>query len=339
MDLALQGYDEARGREFRRALRERIESWPGVEAVGYAEVIPLYFSSQQNGAVPEGLEVAEGDANPSIDFNVVDHGYFRAMGIPILSGRALSERDDSEAPRVLVVNQAFADRFWSGQDPIGKQVQTRGQSHEVVGLVKTGKYFSIGEDPKPYMYYSSHQVYEGTMVLHVRTAGDPAAYFDTLRNDVRKLDASLPLGGLKRMHASLAVALLPARMAAGVVTAFAALALLLAAVGLYGVIAYSVSQTTREIGIRMALGARTLDVLRPVMGRGLTLTLLGLGVGLGGGFALARFMTSVLYGVTATDLPVYLTAAGLLGTVALTASFLPARRATQVSPVVALREE
>ena len=117
------------------------------------------------------------------------------------------------------------------------------------------------------------------------------------------------------------------------------LALLLAAVDLYGVIAYSVSQTTREIGIRMALGARTLDVLRPVMGRGLTLTVLGLGVGLGGGFALARFMTSVLYGVTATDLPVYLTAAGLLGTVALTASFLPARRATQVSPVVALREE
>jgi predicted permease len=302
-------------------------------------LIPLFFTSQQNGAVPEGLEVAEGDANPSIDFNVVDHGYFRAMGIPILSGRALSEHDASDAPRVLVVNQAFADRFWPGQDPIGKQVQTKGHNHEVVGLVKTGKYFSIGEDPKPYLYYSSHQVYKGTTVLHVRTAGDPAAYFDTLRSDVRKLDPTLPLAGLKRMRASLAVALLPARLAAGVVTAFAALALLLAAVGLYGVIAYSVSQTTREIGIRMALGARTLDVLRPVMRRGMTLTLLGLGVGLGGGFALTRFMTSVLYGVSATDPLVYLTAAGLLGTVALMASFLPARRATQVSPVVALREE
>ena len=340
MDLGLQGYDETEGREFRRALSQTVESWPRVEAAGFAEVIPLHFSSQQNGALPEGFEVAEGQDSPSIDYNIVDDGYFRAMGIPLLRGREFTERDDAEAPPVLVVNQAFAERFWPGEDPIGKTVRTRGKDRQVVGLVKTGKYFSIGEDPKPYMYYSSHDVYQGTAALHVRTQGDPSAHFAALRAEVRRLDPTLPLSELKTMHSSLGLALLPARLAAGVVTAFAILALLLAAVGLYGVIAYTVSQATREIGIRMALGARARDVLKLVLGRGAVLTGLGLGAGLVGGFALARLlMTKVLYDVSATDPLPYVAALSVLGTVALVATWLPARRSARVSPVVALRDE
>lgn len=339
MDLGLQGYEEAEARQFRTALKQRVESWPGVEAVGFAEVLPLHFASQQNGALPEGFEVAEGDDSPSIDYNVVDEGYFEAMGISILRGRGFTETDAAEARPVLMVNEAFARKFWPGQDPIGKTVRTLGAERLVVGLVGTGKYFSIGEEPKPYMYYSSHQLYRGTAVLHVRTTPDPATYFDTLRAEVRRLDPTLPVSELKTMRSSLDLALLPARLAAGVVTAFAALALLLAAVGLYGVIAYSVSQARREIGIRMALGARTWDVARLVLGRGARLTLLGMGCGLAAGVALARLMTTLLYGVSAADPLPYVAATLALATVALAATWLPARRAARLSPVNALREE
>jgi predicted permease len=339
MDLGLQGYDETRARQFRKSLRQRVESWPGVEAVGFAEVLPLHFASQQNGAVPEGFEVADGEDSPSIDYNVVDEGYFEAMGIPMLRGRAFSKADDAEAAPVLIVNETFARKFWPGQDPIGRTVRTAGEQRRVVGLVETGKYFSIGEEPKPYMYYPFQQLFQGTAVLHVRTQPDPASYFDSLRAEVRRLDPTLPVSELKTMRSSLALAMLPARLAAGVVTAFAALALMLAAVGLYGVIAYLVSQSTREIGIRMALGAQARDVLKLVLARGASLTLLGLAGGLAGGFAMARLMTKLLYGVSAADPLPYLAATSALVLVALVATYLPARRATRLSPMLALREE
>lgn len=339
LDLALQGYEEADGIEFRRALRRRLEAWPDVVAVGFADVIPLNLASQQNGAVPDGFVVPEGESSPSIDYNTVDHGYFDAIGVPILRGRAFTEQDDTESGPVLIINQAFADRYWPGEDPIGKRVRTRGDDHTVVGLVPTGKYFSIGEDPKPYMYYCVHQIYRGTSVLHVRTRSNPSQHFGALRSEVRQLDSTLPVSDLKTMHAALGLALLPARMAAGVVTAFAVLALLLASVGLYGVIAYSVGQRTREFGIRMALGAQTGDVLQLVLRRASKVTVIGLGVGLALGIALAKLMTTVLYGVSALDAMAYLTAIVALAAVAFSATLLPARRASRVSPVVALKNE
>ncbi|MCP4903103.1 MAG: ABC transporter permease [bacterium] len=336
LDLGLQGYDEAKAKEFRRAIRERVESWPDVQAMGFAEVIPMHLTSQQNGAVPDGFEVPDGKDNPSIDYNVVDHTYFEAMGIPILRGRSFTEMDDSESTSVLIVNQAFVDRFWPGEDPIGKHVRTRGDDHEVVGMVPTGKYFSIGEDPKPYMYYSFEQFYRGTSVIHIRTEGNPAQRFAALRNEVRQLDETLPVSDLETMHSALGLALLPARMAAGVVSAFAVLALLLASVGLYGVIAYSVNQRTREFGIRMALGAQAADVLRLVVRRASTVTVIGLGVGLVGGALLAMGMSKVLYGVDAFDLVAYGSASIALAIVALAATLWPASRAARVSPVEAL---
>ncbi len=339
LDLDLQGYDEAAGRQFRRALRERVETLPGVQAAGFSMEIPLHFAGRQRGVRPRGYEVPEDSNAPSIDYNLVDHGYFRAMGIPLLSGRGFAETDDEDAPPVLVINQTFAERFWPGDDPIGKRVRTAGEDHEVIGLVGAGKYFSLGEDPKPYMYLPLAQNHHGTTVLNARTAGEPAALLPAIRAEIRNLDATLPVSDLKTMHTALGFALLPARMAAGVVSAFAVLALLLAAVGLYGVIAYSVCQGMRDIGIRMALGAGSADVLKLVLRQGVKLVVGGLAIGLVGGLALTRLMSGQLYGVSATDPASYAVAAIVLTGVALLASFLPARRATAVDPVVALREE
>jgi len=339
LDLDLQGYDEAAGREFQRRLRERMSSLPGVAAVGLARDVPLQLSSSQRGTVPEGYVTPPGAANPSIDYNVVDYGYFEAMGVAILRGRAFSERDDEKAPPVLIVNEAFAKRFWPDQDPIGRRVRTAGKNHEVVGVAKDGKYFSLGEDPKAYMYFPLAQDYHASTVMHLRSAGDPEALLGAVRREIRGLDPLLPIADLKTMHAALGFALIPARMAAGVVSAFAGIALLLAAVGLYGVIAYSVTQATRDIGIRVALGASSRDVLRMVLGGGMRLALTGLAIGLAAGVALARLMQGILYGVSASDPFSYASASLVLITAALLASFFPARRATRVDPMVALRAE
>ena len=339
VDLGLQGYDETKGRQFRRDLRERLESLPGVQTVGYALDLPLHLAGRQNGVLPEGFEIPEGSDSPNIDFNYADHGYFHAMGIPIMKGRGFEETDNEEAPPVMVVNEAFAERFWSGQDAIGKRVRMNGEDHEVIGLIPTGKYFSLGESPKPFMYLPAGRYYRGTTVFHVRTAGDPGAMLEPIRREVQLLDATLPISDLKTMHGALGFALLPARLAAGVVAIFAILALLLAAVGLYGVIAYSVNQGARDIGIRMALGARSADVLSIIVRKGMTLTAAGLALGLLLGLAGTRVMGSLLYGVSPMDPTVF--AIGCLGLagVALFASILPARRAAKLDPVVVLRNE
>jgi predicted permease len=337
VDLDLQGYDEDRGLQFHRQLRERLSATPGVVSVGYGDVVPLNLMSNSSGVVPEGFEVAEGSAPPIVERNMVDHHYFEAMGIPILRGRAFRESDNDEAPPVLMINQAFADRFWPGDNPVGKQVRTWGEDYEVIGVVPTGKYTSLGEDPKPFYYMSMNRFYSGAFFIHVRTAGDPSPMLETVRRQVLELEPTLPVSDLQTMHEALGIAFLPARLAATVVTGFAALALTLAAIGLYGVIAYQVSQGTREIGIRMALGAESGDVLGLVVRQGMILTAIGLVVGVFGGYALARLMAMLIYGISPTDVIAFLVAAMILSAISLLATYLPARRATRVDPMVALR--
>ena len=336
IDLDLQGYDEAKSREFQENLRARLGALPGVAAVGLSRQLPLQLSSSQNGALPEG-NVFPPDKTPSIDYNVVDPGYFAAMGVTMLRGRTFDATDTPSAPPVLVVNQQFADRFWPGQDPVGKHVRTSGKEHTVIGIVENGKYVSLGEDPKAFMYYSLLQRHDGSTVLHVRTAAEPTALMTAVRNEIRSLDPLLPVSDLKSMERALGFALLPARLAAGVVSAFAVLALFLAAGGLYGVMSYAVSENTREIGIRMALGARAGDVEKQVLRQGLVLTGFGVATGLLGGFVLTRVMAGLLYGVSATDPVSFVTGALVIVAAAALASYIPARRATRVDPIPALR--
>ena len=339
IELGLQGYDETGGRTFRQSLIERVERLPGVAAVGLTNTIPLTLSTSDRGVVPEGFEVAEGSDSPNVLEAFVDEGYFDAMGITMLAGRALDRRDNKNGPATLIINEAFAERFWPGEDPIGKYVETLRDNHVVVGMVRTGKYRTLGEAAEPYMYFSAYQQYRTNTVLMVRTASDPSSLAGSLREEIRALDRTLPVSGLTTMHEAMGFALFPAQMAARAVSGFALLALILAAVGLYGLISYSVNQGMRDIAIRMAIGARPRDVLGRVLRGGMTLTLAGLGVGLAGGAALAMVAGTLMYGVGATEIGPYLAAVASLGFVALVATYLPARRASRIDPMEILRGE
>jgi predicted permease len=339
VDLDMGGYEEDEGRQFQETLRQRLGSLPGVRDVGLGLSLPLNFSVSQNWIRPEGHEVPEGQQPPAVETSAVDEGYFAAMGIPVLRGRAIEPSDAVDAPPVIVVNQAFANRFWPGQDPIGKTATTGGRECHVVGVVATVKHLSLGEAPLPNFYRALRQDYSGSIFVFVRTTGDPAAMLETVRREIHAMDPALPVADLQTMHDALGIAMLPVRLAAIVVTGFATVALVLAAIGLYGIIAFWVSQSNHDIGVRMALGARAIDVTRQLLRHGMLLTAAGLALGLLAGFALSNVMSAVLYEVSTLDTVAYLAAAAVLAGVALLATYLPSRRATRVDPVIALRQE
>jgi putative ABC transport system permease protein len=265
------------------------------------------------------------------------------MGTPVLQGREFQERDNQTAPGVAIVNETMARRYWPDQEALGKRIALKreGPYLEVVGVVRDGKYVFLGEEPRAFLYVPFEQHYLGDMTLFLRSAGDDASVLAGVRQVVRELDRDLPLYDVKTMGSHLhdGVALLFVRLAARLATAFGLLGLVLAVVGIYGVVSYSVSQRVHEIGIRMALGAKTRDVLKLILGQGLMLTLVGVAIGLGAAFAVTRVMTSLLYGVSATDPLTFGIIAIVLSGVALAASFIPARRALKVDPMVALRYE
>jgi predicted permease len=291
-----------------------------------------------------GVVVPGAGADPiGIELAIVTPGYFEAMGIPVLRGRDFNRSDNAEAPAVIVINQQMAERYWPGQDAVGQSVALSGPRQErtraqVIGVVKTGKYQSLGEDPKPYFYRPLLQEYEPNAQLIVR-AQDPARAAGALREIVRQLDPRMALVGLETLEQHLQLPLFPALAAGALLGLFGGLALLLAIVGLYGVIAYSVSQRAREIGVRIALGAGRGDVLRLVIGQGLRLTAVGLGIGFIAAVLVSRVLSSVLYGVRPTDPISFGAVAAVFTGVAVLASYLPARWAARVDPIRALRSE
>jgi predicted permease len=294
----------------------------------------------------DGYETPRGPSGaPSlgIDMALVAPDYFEAMGIPVLSGRSFSDKEDLKAAAVVMINQQMADRFWPHQNPVGQFITFMGPQEsrtraEIIGVVKTGKYESLGEDPKPYFYRSLLQDYQPGVQLVVRTAGD-VSVLGALRQEVRTLDPRMALVAVETLEQHMQLPLFPARAAGVLLGMFGALALLLAVVGLYGVISYSVSQRTREIGVRMALGARQLDVVKLVVGQGLRLTLIGMAIGLVGALGVTRVLSYVLYGISPTDPISFLAVGVLLTVVALAASYVPARWATRVDPISSLRTE
>lgn len=338
LDLGLQGYDRARGEQFFTTLKSRLELQPNVRAVGYAELIPLNLNSQQRGISLPGRTPSENE-NMEVDYTAASPGYFEAMGIPLIAGRAFTARDDSAAPRVLVVNRQFADRFWQGASPLGRIVRLGTQDYTIVGMVPNGKYRTLGEAPVAYMYMPHAQAWQDAMTIFIRTVGDPLAVVPALRSEVAALDANLPVGDLRTMNNALGTALLPARLTGTVIGIFGLLGLCLAAVGLYGVISYSVAQRTREIGIRVAIGAANRQVLGLVMRQGMLLVAIGTLFGVTGAFAAAQLARGLLYGDTTLDPATMLTVIVVLTAVAALAIWVPARRAARVDPVIALRTE
>jgi len=338
MDPGLQGYDRERSDQFYRELLDRVRAYPGVTVAALGEQVPLGFSSSDNSVEIPGY-VPTPEERMSIRYNRVSPGYFQAMGIPILQGRGFEETDDADAPGVIIVNQHFADRFWPGEDPLGKQVNTAGMERSVIGVVSTGKYGSLGEAPQDFQYFPLAQSWGSGTYLHVRTTGDPEALVAPVRAMVRELDPNLPIYDVKTMNNHMGIALMPARLAGIVLGVFGILGLALASVGIYGVMAYSVAQRTREIGIRVAIGADRDAVTRMVIRQGLRLVGVGAGVGLLGALGASQVIKSLLITGQGIDPVSFIGVPLILAAVALVATYLPARKAATVDPVRALKYE
>ena len=341
-DLGLAKYETARGRLFHEELLARVRALPGVRAASLAEFVPL------GGGNRSPLYV-EGDAAPATTLDedaLLSHAtvapdYFKTMGIALVRGRDFRADDTATSPPVVVVNETLARRLAPDGNAVGKRLRmdSKGEYLEVVGVAQDIKYEQLAERTPFFAYRPLGQRYRARMTLHVRTAGDPQALMNQVRREVRALDRNLPLTEVKTLAEHMRGPLAPARLFAALASAFGLLALLLAATGLYGVMAYIVSGRAREFGIRVALGASGRDVLRLVLAEGLTLVGVGTGAGLLAALALTRVLQSVLYGVSPTDPLTFTGVALVLAAVTLVACYIPARRATKVDPMIALRYE
>jgi predicted permease len=343
VDLGLQGYTEERGQQFYKQVSERVKGLPGVRNAAFASYLPMGYDASIVNVFPDGQVVDEKSKTETAFYDLVQPSYFRAAGVSVVQGREFTEADSGTSPKVAIVNEAFARKIWPGQDPVGKTFRTdkTGPPIQVVGLTHTGKYLFLYESPQLYVYFPMIQRYSSGATLFVHSVGDPGQLASSVRDQITQLDASLPVFAVTTMdaHVHYGKPLLPARLGAMLVGAFGLLGLVLASVGVYGVISYSVSQRTQEIGIRTALGAQRSNVLAMVLKQGMSMALIGTAVGVVLAFLLFRGLHSVLYGVESTDLATMAAVSALLLSVAFLASYVPALRATRVDPVIALRNE
>ncbi len=343
LDLGLQGYDEARQKQFHRQLLDRLKELPGVRSAGLASSVPFGYSFGI-AAIATEEKAGDKDSFTAIHANSVTPGYLTTMGTALLSGRNFTQHDDETAPKVAIINALMAERLWPGQEALGKRFKwgADGDLWQVVGIARNARYVMIWEEPRPFFYVPLAQRHVSPVSLHVWAAGDPAALAPAMRNLLRRMDAHLPIYDVRTMEYHLndsAFAVMPLRMGAVLAGVQGLLGLFLAAMGIYGVVSYVASQRTREIGIRMALGAQRFDILRLVVRGGLTLTLIGLAIGLLVSLGITAILAKVLYGLTPAATPVFAAVVVLLAGIALLACYLPARRAARVDPMVALRCE
>ncbi len=338
-DLVPNGYSDERGRTFERDLLEQVRAIPGVESASYIRRLPLGYKGTSSRSITVDGYIPKPSEEMVVDVSWVGPGYFHTMRTPILSGRDFEQSDESSKQRYLIVNEAMARRYWMGRDPLGTKVWMGSTDCRVIGVVKTGKYRSLDEEPLPHMFIPMSQFYRSEATLLIRGAGDPSAYIGPVRSVVRAMDPGLALYDIVSLQDYMNVPLFTSRMAASFLGLLGFLALVLATVGLYSVMAYAVAQRTHEIGVRMALGANRRDVLALVARQGLSLTGIGILLGLAAAFGVTRFARSLLYGVNPVDPLTYLGLSIGLCAVATLACVVPAYRATHVDPLVALRYE
>jgi predicted permease len=338
-DLFTAGYSEASGMEFDHQLVAKLEALPGIQAVALSDRTPG-FEQGSTSVKPEGY-VSQSRESMETQDAIISPNYFRLMQIPIVRGRDFTLEDAKRSQRVVIVNEAFVNRYWPGQEGLGKWLSSdlTHESFTVIGVARNSKMTSLSDKSVPFVYLPLYQVYQPAIIVNARTAGDPMAYRNTVEKTLHELNPDLVAFNVGTLELSGQFTSFPQRVAGAFVGAFGLLALVLAAVGIYGVTAYTTRQRTHEIGIRMVLGATREDILRLVIGRGLRLTLTGVGLGLAASFALTRYLSSLLLGITSTDALTFFSVAILLCAVALFACLIPARRAMRVSPIVAMRYE
>ena len=352
LNINLLRYTKPQGREFYRQVVERVEALPGVESASLARIVALSGGGSTRSLSIEGRagsdnvfrsegSGAAGDVN-SVNSNVVGLKYFRTMGIDLLRGRDFQAQDTEDQPKVVIVNEAMVQRHFPGQEVLGKRLSFNGPTgpwQEIVGVVRDSKYQTVGEPPTTVVYLPLQQNHETGMTLHVRATGPPSTIAAAIRREVQSLEKNLPVASPVPLNDLITNSLYAARMGALLLGIFASLALLLASIGLYGVMSFAVLRRTRELGIRMALGAQASDVFRLVLRQGMGLVAVGIALGLIIAAMVTRVLTSFLYGISTTDRVTFLGIPVILALVALVACYIPARRATKVDPLVALRYE
>ncbi len=336
--LNIAGYPDEEIPAIRRKILDRVAALPGVTVASLTDWVPFNFNRKTVDAYPEGyvprphesLELRRADVTPR---------YFETLGIPVLEGRDFTQDDNESAPRVVIADQTAANRYWPGQDPLGKRLEIWGHPFTVVGLVKNSKHNLMNELPEPMIYMSYFQEPDKELTVQVKTRGNPADMAPLVEQAIHQVDRRLPVFDVRTLHETAQMSSMFAVMQSTFAGMFAMIALILAATGIYGVVAYRTQLRTHEIGIRVALGASRADVLRLVLMQGIRLTVVGLVLGLALAFGLTRFIAGSLYGVSATDPTTVIGVVVLLGVMAVLACYLPAHRAMQVNPVSAIREQ
>jgi predicted permease len=339
MNAGTQGFDEARGRDLYRRVQERLAGVPGVQSATLANAVPMFAGGFSRTTFRDDQDVKDPRNGRLTQVGEVGDRYFETMGIPIVRGRAFTPNDRPGAPPVIIINEAMARQFFPNEEPLGRHLHmfNWGPAREIVGIAKTIKVNSVGEADTAYMYVPLEQNYSSQITVVVRAAREPDAVLGTVRKELQQVEPAMPLLNVNTYRSVLDLSLWAPRMGASLLAVFGFLALILAAIGLYGVMAYSVSQRTREIGIRMALGAAQQNVRNMVVGQGLLLALAGVVIGLTISFGLARLVTNLLFGITGADPVTFIAVALTLLLVAALATYLPAWKASRVDPVDALR--
>jgi putative ABC transport system permease protein len=342
IDVAQKGYDETRGRAFYDELLRRAAGWPGVQSASLAYSVPLGYYNQSAYLEIDGQPVSQSSRRPFAPFNLVSPGYLQTMKPRLMAGRFVTPQDDEHGRPVAVINQFMAHRFWPNQDPLGKRFRStdlRNEWLEVVGVVKDAKVQWIFADPQPFFYVPIAQHYMSLRTLQLRTAGDPAALAPLVEREIHAMDPDMPLFDATTMERTMEGpnGFFLLEMAALFGGGLGLLGLVLALVGVYGVVSYAASQRTQEIGVRMALGAAQSDIVRLVLGRGLVLVIAGLGLGLAVALSVSRVMSNLLFNVSPSDPVTFIGVPLLLGAMALAASYVPAWRATRIDPASALK--
>jgi putative ABC transport system permease protein len=329
---------------FYRQATAQIAALPGVRSVSVANYLPFYTGlGARTAFFIDGEPAPQHGSEHTTDVRVVDENYFAALGIPVKQGRTFTAQEGAEDRHTIVITEALARKYFPGENPVGKRISVEMMDNppmnEIVGVVGDVRYDKLDGETYPMVYWTHPQLTYSEMTFVIRTAVDPASLAEPARRVVQSIDPAQPVADVRTMESWIGESTSRARFGTLLLTVFSCLALLLAAVGIYGVMAYTVAQRQQEIGIRMALGAQTRDVMRMIMRQGMGMTLVGVCLGLVGGLALSRVVSGLLFGVSATDPLTFAGVALLLTLVALVACLVPARRATRVDPMTALRYE
>jgi predicted permease len=336
-------YDETKSREFYKALIDRVRELPGVTDATLASNYPFGGNVSSRSVIVDGYQPRAGEDKPFAFSNIVDDHYFGLMETKLLRGRAFDARDTASSPRVVIINDTVAKKLFPNRDALGAQMRLdndKGPLVQIVGIAKTGTYLYWAEPPQAFIWIPFAQDYNSQVTLHVRTAGDPTSMAGAVRDAVRAINPDMPVFSVRSMEAFFdARAMLGPRLTMQLITAAGCMGLLLAVIGLYGVVAYAVSRRTREIGIRMAIGAKPGDVLRMVLEQGLVLTAIGVGAGLAIAFFASQVVAGFVVGVSLRDPAIFLSVPVILAVVMIAACWLPARRAARIDPTIALRQE